>query len=248
MKYIRTFFLLILFGSCSSQENELIVHQLLSDWVEHNPRISEQYSYVYKGGNLNVILKEQSRVSSPDIEKISSDNLVYKIVNSKYDLSLVDTVLIYFDLPTLHEDADLKKQKVNKLYSYDRSQVGVVKEVYSDNAIARATSDYITYNFKNSDELELFQAMNLANDLFKWEFEKFEGGLTNIYEYSFLRFRDISMKERIQLQLAALYKVGETANLNSQYHLDSIYNIFGDIDLSLKLHEIDSIGRRLDRR
>ncbi len=240
------FLLLIIFGSCSSGEGEHIIHKILSNWVQENPRVSKDYSCTISGGNLIIILKEQSKVSSPDMERVSSDNLIYKIIDSKYDLNAVDTISIYFDLPALQKTSDLEKQKVNKLYTFDKDQLETVRDFYIGNTIAQATSDYITFNVKNSEELELFQVMNLAKDFFKWKFEKFDGGISNIYEYSFLKSKATAKKEKLNLQLVALYKVGETANINSLHHLDSIFNIFGDINLNLKLHEIDSIGKHLD--
>ncbi len=238
--------LILLILSCNNS-NYRILDSVIFSWTKDNPRISEEFKIDHHKRTIEIVLQEKSDVGSPIIEDISSANLVYSIVKSDFSVKEIDTIKISFDLPLNVATYGIEKEKVTTSYSYGKDQIETLKK-YFDNPTVKRVSNYITMNMSNSDEHELLQSADLANEVFDWYPFENRSGLQILYDYCI--YKGLYSKEELlphRLSLSTIYKIGEEAKINSIQHLDTLYNFIGDIPLDITLFEIDSIGRTFSK-
>ncbi|MEZ4980800.1 MAG: hypothetical protein R2769_04275 [Saprospiraceae bacterium] len=103
------------------------------EWAEKNCRISQPVKIEnIQDEIITVIIRENSKIGSAEIEKISSDNLAY-LITQNVDTSKLEKINIIFDLPQTVAVYGKEGNKVSKNYIFEDFEL--LNKYYSNNTV-----------------------------------------------------------------------------------------------------------------
>lgn len=236
------FFLTTLAFICQCHRGgvKVSVDSIVQQWVVENNRISDSFEIRQDNDTLELKFFEVSKVGSPVIEELSSNDIVSLVLQNGFD---VQNTIVYFDLPLSIATYGKEEKKVLTSYSYSADQLEQIKMSY-ENEVLSKISRYIAFEFENRDEHELLQTGNLSKEVFSWYPLDTVPLLKAIYNYPLMASTLSDSQKTFYLNtFAATYKVAEIAEINCLRKFKSILEIIGDVPFDKSFDQIDSIGR-----
>lgn len=243
MKMMYYFIAIILFVGCNNLDKEEPA-ALIENWLSKTERYSKEYDLEKGTNSFSIIIREQSKVGSPIIEEISSDNLMYFLSDYFTENTEYDTVNIYIDLPREIAVTAVTKQKAASIYSYSRRQIALLVDLYSQNPRLTQFSDFVSFSVPNSLEVDLMRSGNLANEILDWY------SIGNITPISVLyglmkSYPQLSKDQTGMLSLAAVYRIGLEADFANMEIAKKMFAMGEAIPIGLEIEELDENARKL---